>query len=181
MSVATVIVYDIWWSIQKNGINLVGYFVQDDCFVLALSDFRFTLWKYIKRAPEVKKNLWNVMSVTLELPTTENCIKEYKVSRNCTKKPERMHCLVCIMDRPRMTSTACVMNDTPRRWRSLQKQQKHILITTNLSCSTIPQSDSIFPSEWREMGKRILRNRMGVEIIWVQTATNDYWLAASAA
>ena len=42
------------------------------------------------------------------------------------------------------------------------------------------QSESIFPSEWGEWEKRIWRNRMGMEIIWVQTATEDYWLAASA-
>ena len=29
--------------------------------------------------------------------------------------------------------------------------------------------------------KRIWRNRMGMEIIWVQTGTEDYWVAASAA
>lgn len=47
---------------------------------------------------------------------TENGIKEYKVPRNW----ERKHCFVNTTDRPRMTSTPCVMNGTPKRW-SLQK------------------------------------------------------------
>ena len=55
MSVMTVIIRYLIID-SENGINLIGYFVQDSCFAMALNDFTFTqVLKYMKRATEVLK------------------------------------------------------------------------------------------------------------------------------